>query len=420
MNHNSSQLEHINVTALSDDGRGIAHIDGKITFIKDAIPGDIVDINLIEEHKNYNDAQLTTLLSASKDRQQPFCPVFAQCGGCQLQHLKMDKQREYKVENFINRLRQALNFSKCKLSPAIIGKDQNYRRRARLGLAISKTDKQARLGFRRADSNELIDIEQCPVLTEALNKTLQKNRQSWLSHASRSYKEITLVEADNGVFSHISQNQKTLEDLSENPAQTPYYELMGLQLNFPADGFVQVNQNINQQMVEQAIDWLELKAEHKVLDLFCGVGNFTLPIAKHCQTVTGIEGVIELVQTAADNARHNQLDNCRFAKANLFEDNRKAEWFRKQRYDRILLDPGRQGAFEISKQLQLLKADIIVYVSCNAATLIRDVKELEKHGYQLHKASLIDMFPHTHHTEVMVQLKKGKKPQKNNKKVFRF
>lgn len=168
-------------------------------------------------------------------------------------------------------------------------------------------------------------------------------------------------------------------------------------------------------MIQQAIKWLELESQHQVLDLFCGVGNFTLPLASMVAQVIGIEGDVDSIEFARQNSSQNNLSNTLFYKANLFEDVIGHNWFYQQKYDRILLDPGRQGAFSISKLLGQLKASIIVYVSCNAATLIRDIKELEKQGYQIRKAGFMDMFPHTSHAEVMVQLVKTKKPSKQKK-----
>ncbi len=411
-------LHNIEVTGLSDDGRGIAKVDEKTVFIEQSVPGDKVDIQVIEQHENYDCAHVINLLSASDKRSVPFCQYSQSCGGCQLQHIDINTQRHWKNRNFITRLTKSVNNQFTQIQPPIFGADKGYRRRARFGLAISKKDKQARLGFRQKQSNDLIDIEQCPVLSDALNQTLKQQREHLISTASRSEREVNLVEADNGCFIHIDK----LNDCHEKceSAEKPFYEIDHLKLAFPRDGFVQVNAEINQKMIKQAIDWLELKKHHSVLDLFCGVGNFTLPLAQHCKTIIGIEGLSELVNTAKSNAQTNHLINSTFYKANLFDECRESSWFRKQKYDRILLDPGRQGAFEISKILHLLKPKVIVYVSCNAATLIRDIKELEKQGYLLHKACLMDMFPHTTHAEVMVQLKKVKQTKKRDNRVFKF
>jgi len=413
MQTNNNSHESITVDSLTHDGRGVARINGKTVFIENAIPGDVISLRITKKLDNFDEAELINIETASKDRVEPFCPLFEQCGGCQLQHITIDAQRHWKVEDFITRLTQAVNSKKCKISPPLIGDDKGYRRRARFGLAISKKDKVARLGFRAKESNELIDIEHCPVLTDNLNQSLSKLRPELLEQASRAYKEITFVEAENGIFTTNSTSKET-------PSMEPSYEIEGLKFQFPADGFIQVNSQQNKQMVAQALEWLELDKKHQVLDLFCGVGNFTLPIAQKVKSVVGIEGLSELVSTASSNATSNHIENAEFLKTDLFDDCQKSPWFRTKKYHRILLDPGRQGAFEISKSLHLLKPEIIVYVSCNSATLIRDIKELEKQGYQLTKAGLIDMFPHTTHTEVMVQLTKAKPPKKKKSRIFRL
>jgi len=406
--HNQIQIE-----SLTHDGRGVARIDGKTIFVTNAVPGDIVSLRITKQQDKFDEASIIEIESPSKDRTTPFCALYNECGGCQLQHVSIDAQRHWKSENFITRLTQAVNAKKIRIAEPLIGNDTGYRRRARFGLSISKQDKIARLGFRIEATNELVDIEQCPILTPNLNKALQENRPQLLEQASRAYKEISFVEADNGVFI-------TNSAIEEPTDLTPKYALNDLEIHFPADGFVQVNAQQNQRMVNQAIDWLELDKNHKVLDLFCGVGNFTLPIAQKVKSVTGIEGLIELTQTAQKNAEINHIENTEFYKADLFDECVKSPWFRQKKYNRVLLDPGRQGAFDISKHLHLVKADVIVYVSCNAATLIRDIKELEKQGYQLHKVGLIDMFPHTVHTEVMVQLKLAKKPKKKPRGIFKI
>lgn len=407
-----STLSHLTVTDLTHDGRGVAHHDGKTVFIENAVPGDVVTAQVVRHQPRHDEAELIEFETASAARTKPFCRYYAECGGCQLQHYDIDAQRHWKFEHFMTQLKRAVDTQDCESIPAITGEDKGYRRRARFGLAVSKRDKRARLGFRQRHSNELVDIEQCPTLTPALNQALEAHRPTLLEKASRAYKELNVVEADNGVFGF---------DPEQATSSEPFYRLNDLTLHFPADGFIQVNAELNRHMVDQALEWLELKPAHRVLDLFCGVGNFTLPIAQSTHSVCGVEGDSELLETASRNAQSNRLKNASFFKANLFEEFTQLPWFKKQHYDRILLDPGRQGAHAICQQIHSLKAGVIVYVSCNTATLIRDVKALEKQGYRLTKAGMIDLFPHTHHAEVMVQLKKQTKPKsKPQRRAFRF
>ncbi len=420
--------DSLEITGLTHDGRGVARHNGKTIFVNQAVPGDSVKAKITQSSDKFDEADCLEILTPSKDRVEPFCEYYAICGGCQLQHLSLDAQRFWKNQNFMTDLIQAVDSKQCKTVEPLIGTGIGYRRRARLGLVINKKDKIARLGFRQKSSNELIDIKNCPVLSPALNQAIQDNRAELLDTASRAYKEITFVEADNGIF--INNSTDKADDSESNTTALPYYQLntevnktpTTLTLEFPKNGFIQINAEQNKIMVNQAVSWLNLEPSHKVLDLFCGVGNFTLPIAQQVSQVVGIEGEKSLVDVANHNAQLNQLDNVKFDKANLFNDMRPLPWFKNNKYDRILLDPGRQGAFDLCKTLGLLKADIIVYVSCHAATLIRDIKELEKQGYRLTKACLIDMFPHTTHTEVMVQLTKTQKatPKVKKRPIFRL
>jgi len=415
MTTQNNKLEPLSIDGLTHDGRGVGHIDGKAILVDGAIPGDIVSARITKRHDKFDDAVCTSIEQTSKDRVEPFCPVYQECGGCQLQHMSLEAQRYWKNQNFITKLTQSVDAKQCEVVDPVTCDGQSYRRRARLSLVISKKDKIARLGFKqRASSTEVVDIDSCPILTGTLNLSIQQHKAALLETASRAYKEVTFVEAENGVFSN--DNESTTQ---------PFYTLnikQPLRLEFPEDGFIQVNKNLNEAMVANALDWLDLRAEHKVLDLFCGVGNFTLPISQQVKQTVGIEGEKELVDMASSNAELNQLYNLSFHKANLFDEIAPKPWFKKQKYDRILLDPGRQGAYEACKVLGKLNAQIIVYVSCNAATLIRDVRELEKQGYRLTKAGMIDMFPHTTHTEVMVQLTRTHKAISKPKKrpVFKI
>lgn len=407
--------ETIKITDLSHDGRGIGRLNGKTIFVEGAIPGDEVSIRIVQSQKTYDEAAVQEMLSASEQRVEPFCPVYNECGGCQLQHADIAAQRDWKAKHFLNALTKAVDAKKCKIVEPLVGDDKSYRRRARFVYGKHKTDKVAKFGFRAKASSEMVNIASCPLLTEAMNQALHVKREEYLPLASRALKEITLVE------SFASDESPKMVWSDDESIAEAHYALNDLTFDFPKDGFIQVNAEINQKMVSQALDWLELEAGHSVLDLFCGVGNFTLPIAQQAAKVIGVEGDPSLVDFAQKNANTNGLPNARFYKADLFESAKDFPWFNKQSYDRVLLDPGRQGAQAICSQLGKLNARIIVYVSCNAATLIRDVQLLEKQGYQLRKAGFMDMFPHTSHAEVMVQLVKTRKLQKKKSPgVFRM
>ncbi len=423
-NKNTPTYSH-EIVDLSQDGRGIAKISNKTVFVEAAVPGDLVTLKGLQVGDKFDTALINKITTPSTLRAQPFCLHYGTCGGCQLQHLAVTTQQEIKQQNFFTRLKKSLNTKHLAIEPMIVAEDRSYRRRARLALLIDKKDKQPRLGFRAAHSNEVINIESCPVLSDNLNAFIAENHEHWLTLASRKEREITLIEAENGCFASFSDENLVEKSENTESSPSPHYLINQLKLEFPLDGFIQVNKAVNEKMVEQAINWLELKQKNnepqsRVLDLFCGIGNFTLPIANQAKSVTGIEGLQELVETAELNAAANQIKNAAFFKANLFDNSEKSSWFRNQKYDRILLDPDRPGAYEICQSLHLLKPEVIVYVSCNPSTLIRDCESLQSQGYLVHKACFIDMFPHTTHTEVMVQLKKTKQPKTRDRKKFRF
>ena len=413
-------IEHLEITGLSHDGRGITHIDGKTCFVTDAVPGDVITAKIVNDERNFFEANLINIEQSSTERTKPFCEKYSECGGCQLQHLTVNAQRHWKAENFFTQLKQQLDTENCEFTETLTSHDRSYRRRARLALEVDKKDKQARLSFRKAQDNRLVDIEHCPILNDSLNAEIQKSRPELLETASRKTREFTLVEADNGVFGFTESEQAAhyqIQPAGNNP----------ITIEFPSDGFIQINADINQQMISQAIDWLDISKKHSVIDFFSGVGNFTLPLAQISKKAIGIEGLDSLVDAAKSNAQLNQLANCEFHKADLFKDLEHFDWFREAKYDRILLDPGRLGAQELCLQLGKLNAQKIVYVSCDAATLIRDCKLMQKQGYKVKKAGIMDMFPHTTHFETMVLLEKTKKQQQkkskrleNKKRVFKF
>lgn len=436
-------IEQLEITGLTQGGRGVARHNGKTIFVNLAVPGDTVQAKVTHSADRFDEADCLKITAVSKDRATPFCDYYAQCSGCQLQHLSVDAQRFWKTQNLMTGLSKAIVTKQSKTTPSLVGDERGYRRQARLGLMISKKDKVARLGFKQKNSNELIDIKQCPLLSPALNQAIQDNRETLIKSASRSYKEITFVEADNGVFIHNAsekapqESEVTSENGILNPTAAPlnleprpHYQLnteinqawSTVTLELPRSGFIQENTPLNQAVVQQALQWLELKTSHKVLDLFCGIGNFTLPVAQQVAQAVGIESDHALTELATHNAQINQIPNATFHKGNLLNDVRPLHWFHNNHYDRILMTPDRSGALELCKTLGTLKAEIIVYISCNTATLSRDLQALQNQGYRLTKVGFIDLGPHTSHTETMVQLTKTQKapPKAKKRKIFKL
>ena len=420
-----SKHQSVTVTKLDHLAAGIAYQNNKPIFIDGALPGEEVVIQFTEQKSKFSRAKLIKVLTESEARVHPFCQHYQQCGGCDFQHLTRSAQVSHKqqaLSHLMNRFAQQT----LTLSPSIVADDQGYRRRARFSLWWDKKTQQLQFGFRRKQSKTIVTITDCPVLEPQLNRCLPELKVL-LSEFTQPEKlgHLELVKAENTnvlLLRHLggrlaTSDQQALCEFAERhqmslylldddhqlqhvQGETPYYQENGFTMAFQPTHFIQVNQHINQRMVSQAIDWLDVQASDRVLDLFCGLGNFSLPLARLAESVIGVEGVDEMVAAATANAHLNQLDNCTFYQANLEQDMTKAAWSGKK-FDKILLDPARSGAAGIVEQLAQFSAQRIVYVSCNPATLARDSQSLLNQGYELAKLAMLDMFPHTSHLESM-------------------
>ncbi|MEH0371843.1 23S rRNA (uracil(1939)-C(5))-methyltransferase RlmD [Vibrio mimicus] len=412
------------IERLDHQGSGLAFLQKKPLFVDGALPGEEVLIQLTESKSKYARGQLIKVLKPSTERVEPFCAHYAQCGGCDLQHLDRTGQINHK-QQALSQLMVKFAGQSLALSAPVCSDDQGYRRRARLSLMWDKKTQQLQFGFRRKQSKAIVSVTHCPVLDPSLNALLPE-LNALLSQWSQPelLGHVELVKGDNTqvlVLRHLGvlaeQDQQSLSDFATQKGLTlyltleagelqhvqgeaPYCEETGSRLSFLPNHFIQVNRAVNQQMVEQALNWLEVNKQDRVLDLFCGLGNFTLPLAKQAQEVVGVEGVEEMVQHATHNAKLNQINNVAFYQANLEQDMTNASWAQ-QKFAKVLLDPARAGAEGIVDQLAALGAERVVYVSCNPATLARDSQSLLSQGFRLEKLGMLDMFPHTSHLESM-------------------
>ncbi|EKF9475247.1 23S rRNA (uracil(1939)-C(5))-methyltransferase RlmD [Vibrio cholerae] len=431
--HSTLDTKHqpVTIERLDHQGSGLAFLHKKPLFVDGALPGEEVLIQLTENKSKYARGQLIKVLKPSAERVAPFCAHYAQCGGCDLQHLDRAGQIHHK-QQALSQLMVKFAGQSLALSAPVCSDDQGYRRRARLSLMWDKKTQQLQLGFRRKQSKAIVNVTHCPVLEPSLNALLP-DLNALLSEWSQPERlgHVELVKGDNTrvlVLRHLgalieqdqqrltdfaSQNQLTLYlmleagELQHVQGEAPYCEETGSRLSFLPSHFIQVNRAVNQHMVVQALNWLEVSPQERVLDLFCGLGNFTLPLAKQAQAVVGVEGVDEMVQHATHNAKLNQINNVAFYQANLEQDMTSASWAQ-QKFAKVLLDPARAGAEGIVDQLSALGAKRVVYVSCNPATLARDSQSLLSQGFCLEKLGMLDMFPHTSHLESMALfVKKG-------------
>lgn len=419
----------VTIEDLDPFGQGVARHKGKAMFVSGALPGEQAEVTVIEDKRQYARAKATKIINPSAQREKPRCVHFGVCGGCQQQHAAVALQEASKARALSRLLSQDAPLP-VHVDEIISGQSWGYRRRARLGLQWQPKQQRLQMGFRQAASNDLVELKRCTVLVPQLEALLQPLHQCLSSlQAVRRLGHVELVLADNGPlmvlrhldalsvgdraklerFSHKHQLMCYLADGSDNLQPLgdylPFYQSFDLRLTFSPQDFIQVNDGVNQQMVAKAIEWLDLQAEDRVLDLFCGMGNFTLPIGKFVQNAVGVEGVAALVQQAAYNAELNNLKNVRFFQHNLEEDVARQPWAA-QGFNKVLLDPARAGAAGVMSHIVKLAPQRVVYVSCNPTTLARDSQALLSAGYHLERVAMLDMFPHTSHLESMVLFSK--------------
>ena len=413
------QIITVEATELDPFGQGVARHNGKALFIAGLLPGERAEITLTEDKRQYARGQVKRRLNDSPDRAVPLCPHFGVCGGCQQQHARVELQQKSKSGALARQLKHEVN-------AIIAGEPWGYRRRARLSLSFQPKTGRLEMGFRKAGSSDIVTIAQCPILVPQLEALLPDVR-TCLSGLDgvRHLGHVELVLANNGPlmvvrhtapltkkdreklerFSHSHQLALFLapqsEILEQVTGEAPWYASNGLRLTFSPRDFIQVNDGVNQQMIEQALSWLDVQKSERVLDLFCGMGNFTLPLAQKAASVVGVEGVEALVAKGQENALQNGLQNVTFFHQNLEDDVTQQPWA-KQGFDKILLDPARAGAPGVMQHIIKLAPKRVVYVSCNPATLARDSEVLVAAGYQIQRLAMLDMFPHTGHLESMV------------------
>jgi len=421
------------VESISHEGRGIARIDGKTVFIDGALPNEEVMFVYTSRRAKLDEGTAVEIVKASPERVEPVCPHFLLCGGCSIQHMSPVAQRTHKESVLVDQFKHLGELDIPEIIPPLAINDTGYRRKARLGVRfVIKKDKLL-VGFREKSSGYLTDMNVCKVLHESVGTRLEELQA--LIRGMNAYQKIAQIEVAVG-DNHTTLVFRNLEELIVSdiellktfavatgihvwlqpkgpdtaaplwPEQSqlvyalPDYDV---QYEFLPTDFTQVNAELNQKMVKQALELLELKSDSKVLDLFCGIGNFSLPLARRCQQVIGIEGSEALVERAKHNATINGISNIGYLAADLT----KEIPVEIKDVDRMLLDPPRSGAFEVVSRMREIGPERLVYVSCNISTLARDAGELIKNqGYRLCKAGIMDMFPHTSHVESMAVFEK--------------
>ncbi len=420
----------VTVVGLTHDGQGVADLDGERVFVSGVLPGERALLSIKRRRRRYREATLVELLEPAAERVDPPCPHFGRCGGCAIQHLSYAAQVRFKEGVVRDALERIADIKIPEWLPPLTGAEWHYRRRARLGARYVEAKGRVLVGFKERASRFVTDMSACPVLAEPMDTvpgllsevltetTLrQKLPQAEVAVGDHARAIVLRVlaeptEADLERFAALGREidtdmylqpggPGTVRALEPDRAGTLSYRLatFDVELQFAPTDFIQVNGPINAAMVDRVIERLELNSSDRVLDLYCGLGNFSLPIARQAAAVLGVEGEAGLVARAAGNAALNQITNARFVTADLSL----PDWpFLREAWDVVVLDPPRSGAQAAVSLMGRMGPRRIAYVSCHPATLARDAKELiSGRRYRLSAAGIADMFPHTHHVEAV-------------------
>jgi len=424
-------MQAVSVESLDQEGRGVAHVDGKVVFIEGALPGETVTYSPYRKKATYEFATLGEVVTASALRTKPRCEFFGHCGGCSLQHFDARAQVAVKQRVLEDNLRHIGKVAAEVMLPAIHGPAWGYRERARLSVRYVVKKGGTLVGFRERRRSYVADMTSCQVLLPRVSALLEPLRHTLAALTIRERLPQIEVAVGEDVIVLVLRNLQPLgagdeavlrafakahdvrlylqprgpDSICPFAPETEtdlYYTLpeFGLKIRFSPTEFTQVNMAVNRVLVRRAIRLLDPQPGERVADMFSGIGNFSLAIARRGARVLGVEGNTALVGRAAANAADNGLaERAAFEVRNLFEID--AEGLAAMgRFDRMLIDPPRDGAIELVKSLAGDAPQRIVYVSCNPATLARDAALLvHTRGYRLSAAGVVNMFPHTSHVE---------------------
>lgn len=423
------ELIELTVTDIDEHSKGVAKHQGKVVFVTGAMTGEKVQAKLTAVFKNYNEAQCVKVLVAAAQRSVPECNYYSQCGGCDLQHLSYRAQLTFKSKLLEEKISKFDLVDRGKMKEIITSPIRSpsfgYRHRSRLSVKANKHLSQ--VGFRAKASHNIVSVVECPVLYTTLSDLLPGLHQLIAKLKQRSLiDEILLVEDSSrsiyiqlkGKRALIDADIEQLEDYvkktknqiecldrssslvywKSSSKQPQYsYKKEALSYKFSISDFTQINPAINELMVDQACNWMALQKSDNLIDFFCGIGNFSLPLAKKVNVLLGYELAAEMVVKAKNNALLNALSNARFEVKDLYS----FQFKNASDYNKVLLDPPRAGAESLCVQLASSKVEMILYISCNQTTFFRDAKILCDQGFNLTKIGLVDMFPQTQHLEIM-------------------
>lgn len=432
-------IHSADIVNFSHDGRGIARINGKTTFIQGALPGETVRFQYTRTKKDFDEGKTIEVVLPAVNRVEPRCQHYGICGGCSLQHLDADTQIHEKQGLLLDLLERIGKTSPESILPPLSSDSWHYRNKARLSVRYVEKKQATLVGFReKSNPRYIAEISQCSILNKRVDEQILNLRA--LIDSLENPHAIAQVEVAAGdediavIFRNLlplsPEDEDKFRQFGQSSAFQIFFQPQGvdsvkrfypeqdddylhydlpdydLRFQFHPTDFTQVNSVLNRKMVSKALELMALNAKDTVLDLFCGLGNFSLPLARHCAQVVGIEGSETMVARASMNAKANGIHNVSFHCADLDKVDALAKIV-KQRFTKLLIDPPRSGALEIVKQIDRLNPLRLVYVSCNPATLARDADILvNQHGYRLKAAGVMDMFPQTSHVESIALFEK--------------
>lgn len=421
------------ISALDYEGRGVAKVGGKTVFIKGALPSERVGFRIVRQKKQFDEAEAVAIFKVSDERTVPQCRYFERCGGCSLQHISPAAQVAFKQRMMEEQLERIGKVKPKQILPPIYGHVWHYRDRARFSVSLDKLCR-LKLGFQAKKTNDVVDISSCMLLPKPVSDKLPAIREllqdlaeeGSVARFAEFYRGSEITVLNIAFKSKLRQNEENRirqwfdSELSDGwhvwlqiggKVSQPFYPKtdktlkytlpeFGIEMPFRPGDFTQINTDTNRLMVSRVVKMLDIRQGERIADLFCGLGNFSLPMAKSGADVVGIEGAENLVRRARQNARLNGCgEQTDFIAANLFDCTEKtvASW---GRFDKMLIDPPRSGAYEVVKSLHTpYFPQKIVYVSCNPSTLARDAGVLVEKGYMLSGAGIMNMFAQTSHTE---------------------
>jgi 23S rRNA (uracil1939-C5)-methyltransferase len=427
----SDEPFELDIASLDAKGLGVAEFEGRKLRVYDALTNEKVMVRNLFGRSQRGKVETLEVLESSPDRIEPRCPNFGVCGACSLQHLSMDAQLARKENVLMGFLEHTGQVKPASVYPPLCGPVWNYRRKARLSVRDVAAKERVLVGFRERNGRFVADMNECHILRSEIADALPGLSELIRTlDCRRTIPQIEVACGDNisaMIIRHLealSDNDiQSLEDFSRESGLAIYLQPAGpdsiqllapkdLQLEYSIDAlglrfqfepldFIQINGGLNQLMVTRALELLDPQAGDSVLDLFCGLGNFTLPLATRAGQVTGIEGSEQMVERGRGNAKLNGLDNVEFHSADLYQSCDQAPWGQ-AKFNKILLDPPRSGAEDLIPWIAASDVQQVLYISCNPETLARDAGLLvNQHGFTLQGAGIIDMFPHTPHSEAI-------------------